>query len=339
MSSWDWNGEGKTVIVTGPTGSGIGFECSKWLAERGAHVILAGRSKSKLESCEALIRQTAKKSDGSAANGETLRLTSLELDLTSFESIEAFVQRFNQLNLPCHILLNNAGVMATTYGQTQDGFELQFGTNHVGHFYLTQLLLPKLRESTPARIVNVASLAHKMATMHRDRLNECFHPTSKQYGAWTAYGNSKLANILHARSLQERYSGEGITSYSLHPGAVATELGRNGLVTRAVYGVGSMLNLMKTSRIGAATSIYCATHPDALKDAGKYFDRCVVATNHTWKTTNDELAQALWNQTEKEVQLAIDKRSQQKKERTPEGEASTEKQVDKKEEQAAASSL
>lgn len=134
MASRDWNGAGQVAIVTGPMGTGIGFHTARWLAERGTHVILAGRSAERLQGCVEQLRAACKGADGSALPADQVQLTPLVLDLSSLQSVEEFAANFQALNLPLKMLICNAGIMATPYQQTKDGFEIQFGTNHLGHF-------------------------------------------------------------------------------------------------------------------------------------------------------------------------------------------------------------
>jgi NAD(P)-dependent dehydrogenase (short-subunit alcohol dehydrogenase family) len=181
-------------------------------------VVLAGRQLARLQASAAQIRSDARDAAGEPLAADALRLTEIELDLTSLASVERFADEFNRLGVPLNVLVCNAGIMATHYGLTRDGFEQQVGTNHVGHHYLTQLLLPRLREGTPARVVLVSSMGHKLANMQAEQLERVFRPSEQQYGAWAAYGNSKLANVLEARELNARHAAEAITAYSLHPG-------------------------------------------------------------------------------------------------------------------------
>lgn len=192
--------------------------------------------------------------------------------------------------------------MDTPYSQTKDGIEMQIGTNHVGHFHLTQLLMPQLIAGAPSRVVNVASMGHKMASMTLESLadrNSLFHVTKEAYSGWRQYGNSKLANVLFARTLNAKYAAQGVTAYSLHPGVVATELGRQNKLNTIFYKLGAYM--IKTAEEGAGTSIHCATSPDALKDAGKYFDVCAPSTSTSKKATDDALAERLWAITEEEI--------------------------------------
>jgi NAD(P)-dependent dehydrogenase (short-subunit alcohol dehydrogenase family) len=298
MNSRDWNGAGKVAIVTGPMG-GIGFHTARWLAERGCHVILAGRSMERLRECERLIRLECKSESGQPSESDNVHLTSIVLDLGSLSSVEAFAREFQALRLPLNILINNAGIMNTPFQQTVDGFDAQLGTNHLGHFYLTQLLMPQLQAGAPSRVVNVASTGHKFAGMSATTLDQAFRPTKKEYGGWTSYGNSKLANILMARSIQSKFAQQGITGYSLHPGVVATDLGRQGGLTRFVYSAFAVA--MKTAVEGAGTTVYCATSPESLLHAGGFFDKSSYSTNCTVKATDDVLAEALWQRSEQEI--------------------------------------
>lgn len=146
----------------------------------------------------------------------------LQLDLASMESIRQFSKKFHELENQLHILINNAGIMACPRAITKDGFEAQIGTNHMGHFLLTNLLLDLLKQSAPSRVVVVSSLFHWYGRINKEDLN-----SEKSYYRWLAYGQSKLANILFARELATRLQGTGVTVNSLHPGAVRTELARD----------------------------------------------------------------------------------------------------------------
>jgi NAD(P)-dependent dehydrogenase (short-subunit alcohol dehydrogenase family) len=146
----------------------------------------------------------------------------LQLDLAQLESIRQFSKKFHAAESQLHILINNAGVMACPKAKTRDGFEMQIGTNHMGHFLLTNLLLDLLKQSAPARVITVSSLFHMYGRINREDLN-----SEKHYWRWIAYGQSKLANVLFSRELAKRLEGTGVTSNSLHPGAVNTELAKN----------------------------------------------------------------------------------------------------------------
>jgi len=156
MASREWSGAGQVAIVTGPMGTGIGFHTARWLAERGTHVILAGRSAERLQGCVEQLRAACKAADGSALPADQVQLTPLVLDLSSLQSVEEFAANFQALNLPLKLLINNAGIMATPYQQTKDGFEIQFGTNHLGHF----CQLPSRSQRTAAAACESAVATH-----------------------------------------------------------------------------------------------------------------------------------------------------------------------------------
>ena len=204
--------DGKTVIITGAN-TGIGKETAIDLARRGARVIIACRSAEKGE--EALMEVRAKSGND--------HVVFRRLDLASLESVRQFASKVLEEEPTIDILVNNAGVMACPYSKTEDGFEMQFGVNHLGHFLLTNLLLDRLKESPAARIVNVSSTAHRRVdAINFDDLN-----SEKSYNRMAAYGQSKLANILFTRSLAKRLVGTSVIANCLHPGVIRTELGRH----------------------------------------------------------------------------------------------------------------
>ena len=204
--------DGKTVIITGAN-TGIGKETAIDLARRGARVIIACRSAEKGE--EAVVEVRAKSDND--------KVVFRRLDLASLESVRRFASKVLEEEPTIDILINNAGVMACPYSKTEDGFEMQFGVNHLGHFLLTNLLLDRLKESPAARIVNVSSMGHKLAKrINFDDLN-----SEKSYSSFVAYSQSKLANILFTRSLAKRLVGTSVIANCLHPGGVRTELVRH----------------------------------------------------------------------------------------------------------------
>lgn len=201
---------GKVFVVTGAN-SGIGLEATRVLVDRGAHVIMACRSLDKAGAAVDLIR----------ANHPDARLEVRELDLADLASVRAFADGVLAAHARIDVLVNNAGIMAIPRSETKDGFEMQLGTNHLGHFALTGLLLSRLVESGPSRVVTVSSTAHRMGKMDfGDLMSE------KSYGDWTAYGQSKLANLLFAFELNRRLKAakEPVKSIAVHPGYSATNL-------------------------------------------------------------------------------------------------------------------
>ena len=202
---------GKTVIITGAN-TGIGLETAVDLAGRGARVILACRSKEKGEAAVDKVKRRSKSENAAFVS----------LDLASLDSVRKFASEILDKELRIDVLINNAGVMVPPYTKTADGFELQFGVNHLAHFLLTNLLLDRLKQAPSARIVNVSSLAHEWGKINFDDLQ-----SEVSYSRGGAYGQSKLANVLFTRSLARRLQGTNVTAYSVHPGSVRTELGRH----------------------------------------------------------------------------------------------------------------
>lgn len=274
-----------TSIVTGAN-SGVGMETTRVLAMRGAQVVMAVRNVSSGENVKKTILEET--------NGARLHV--LELDLSSMSSVRKFSKDFKSLNLPLNILVNNAGVMACPYKLTTDGIEMQFGTNHIGHFLLTTLLLDELKKTAKrsgieGRIVNVSSDAHNV-TYHGgirfDKLND-----ESSYKPYRAYGQSKLANVLHAKELAKRLQdeGESVIINSLHPGIIKTNLYRNNSIIDWVRGFTAFL--WKTVPQGAATQCYVALHPSVKGVSGKYFRDCNEADPS--KLAGDpKLGQTLW---------------------------------------------
>lgn len=206
---------GKTVIVTGGN-SGLGYESVKALAEKGADVVLTSRSIEKGEQAKAQILKEIE-------NG---KIEVAKLDLADLESVRSFAARFQEKHRQLDILLNNAGIMTTPYFTTKDGFEGQMGTNHLGHFALTGLLLDLISKTPRSRVVSVSSNAHRRGTMDFDNL---LFENGKGYSPIAAYGRSKLANLLFTYELQRFFKSRSIDSLSVaaHPGASMTNLARH----------------------------------------------------------------------------------------------------------------
>mmetsp|Transcript_139727 Transcript_139727/g.243189 ORF Transcript_139727/g.243189 Transcript_139727/m.243189 type:complete len:279 (-) Transcript_139727:787-1623(-) len=217
----------------------------------------------------------------------------LECDLGSQASIRAFVEQFGALGLPCHYLVNNAGTMACPRTLTEDGFEQQFGVNHLGHFTLTNLMVKYLKEAGDSRVVNLASTAHSMAYQPQGiRLDDL--SGQELYTEWGAYGQSKLANVLHASELNRRFQELGMATkaYSVHPGVIQTELWRymNPAVAPLMrLGIGIV---GKTIPQGAATTLYCVLAPDARP--GYYSDCNETTPSHPSFLLDPQLPRKLW---------------------------------------------
>lgn len=203
---------GKTVFITGGA-SGIGTEAARAMAARGAHVIIAARDAAKAEAAAEAVR-------GQTGNS---KVETILCDLGSLASVRACaaeaLQRFDRIDL----LINNAGVMACPFGKTADGFEMQFGTNHLEHFLLTNLLMPLVEKGTNKRIVNLSSRGHHRDEVHFDDL----HFAEREYEKWASYGQSKTANVQFTVGLEKRLGGRGIHAYAVHPGGIMTNLGRH----------------------------------------------------------------------------------------------------------------
>ncbi|KAL7735421.1 hypothetical protein ACLKA6_019538 [Drosophila palustris] len=277
---------GKVVIVTG-SNTGIGKETVLELARRGATVYMACRDKKRAEEARLeIIKATSNQN-----------IFFLELDLSSLQSIRKFVVDFKSKENKLDILINNAGVMRCPRMLTKDGFEMQLGVNHMGHFLLTILLLDMLKKSAPSRIVNVSSRAHTRGEINIDDLN-----SEKSYHEGTAYSQSKLANILFTRELARRLEGTGVTVNSLHPGVVATELGRHMKILNNLFGrlvLRTLLwPLLKTPRSGAQTTLYAALDPDLNGVTGLYFSDC-QPIKVAPAATDDKIAKLLWEESEK----------------------------------------
>jgi NAD(P)-dependent dehydrogenase (short-subunit alcohol dehydrogenase family) len=240
---------GRTAVVTGAN-SGLGLCAAQALAAAGADVVLACRNTEKGEAAAASIR--------AAVPSASVAVEAL--DLSSLASVRDFAERFSASHEGLDLLINNAGVMAPPRKETADGFELQLGTNHLGHFALTGLLLGKLEGCEDARVVTVSSTAHKMGSINFDDLQR-----QRRYFRWTAYGQSKLANVLFARELDRRLRGAGSTVKSLaaHPGYSATNLQSAAppLLDRAVMAVTNRL-LAQSAEMGALPELYAATRPN-----------------------------------------------------------------------------
>jgi len=264
--------QGKTFLVTGAN-SGIGRATAAQLGQRGGKVFVTARSEEKAKGVL----------DELGDNGDYL-----QLDLGDFDSVRQCAKEFLSRDEPLHALINNAGV-AGQRGLTETGFELAFGTNHVGHFLLTNLLLDKLEQSAPSRIVNVASVAHYSAPGIDF---EAVRKPTKHFTALPEYAVSKLANVLHAEELARRLDGTGVTTYSLHPGAIASNVWR-----RVPWPFDAVMKVfMKSSDDGARTSVYCATSPEVANDSGKYYDDS--KEKDPSKRATPELGAELWAKSE-----------------------------------------
>jgi NAD(P)-dependent dehydrogenase (short-subunit alcohol dehydrogenase family) len=239
---------GRTAIVTGAN-SGLGLVTARELARAGAHVVLACRN---MDKGRAALEEVERAAPGGGAELE-------QLDLASLDSVRAFAERFRGTHDGLDLLVNNAGVMAPPRRTTADGFELQLGTNHLGHFALTQLLLEAMEGRADARVVTVSSGAHRVGRINFDDLQG-----ERRYFRWTAYGQSKLANLLFMYELDRRLRAKGSTvkSVGAHPGYAATNLqyAAPPLFDRLVMKVGNLV-IAQSDEMGALPQLYAATEP------------------------------------------------------------------------------
>lgn len=292
---------GTFALVTGGS-SGLGAETARALASKGASVVLTARDIAKGEQVAASIREAT-------ANDVEVE----ELELGSLASVRAFAHRFLARDQKLQILVNNAGVMACPYGTTEDGFELQFGTNHLGHFLMTGLIAPALLAGAPARVVSVSSRGHQRSPVVFDDINFERRP----YDKFLAYGQSKTANVLFAVELDRRLGARGVHANALHPGVIFTELARHleekdleDMQRRAPLGA---LKL-KPVEAGAATSVYAATAPELAGRGGLYLEDCQIAEVDDEDTSSGvrsyavdpAAAQRLWSVSEEMVGQELD---------------------------------
>lgn len=275
------------MIITGAN-TGIGKETAIDLARRGGKIYIACRDLRKSRDALEEIRETSKSSEAFL----------MQLDLASMASIKEFSRKFHEIESKLHVLVNNAGVMACPKSYTKDGFEMQMGVNHLGHFLLNDLMLDLLKASTPSRIVVVSSSGHKLSDINRDDfMNE------KTYNKVAVYAQSKLANILYTRELSRRLSGSGVTVNCCHPGIVQTELGRHmESWLRPIYRR-ILKPYYKTIHEGAQTQIRLAVDPELKEVTGKYFSDCEKA-QPSKAARDDSTAAWLWT---KSVELIREK--------------------------------
>ncbi|KAH8551423.1 hypothetical protein BGW37DRAFT_557313 [Umbelopsis sp. PMI_123] len=293
--------KGKTVLITGATWGGLGAEAARVIAKHhAALVIVAGR---KQESLDDTIQKI--KAETPSAN-----LRPVILDLASLESVRHAAAEVNAYPESIDVLINNAAIMASPYHTTKDGFEAQFGTNHIGPFLFTNLILPKILASKTGapRIVNVSSSAHHFGPV---RFDDSFFENGKTYEKWVAYGQSKTANILFARELAKRYKNKGLTAFSLHPGAIPTNLQRDVDVTTEFKEPlkdykGNIIDVSKvfwkSIPQGTSTHLVAAFDPNIASESGSFLDDCQIANDHAMEYAKDDAqAEKLWQLSEKIV--------------------------------------
>jgi len=274
--------KGKTCVITGAS-DGIGLEAAAQLGALGARLMLAGRNRAKGEAALAKLRQHMPGVDAQM----------FYADLSRRDDVARLAGELLTAAPRIDVLLNNAGAFLGERDVTDDGLERTFALNHMGYFRLTALLRERLLASAPARIVNVASEAHRGA-----RLDFADLQTAQAYNGWKAYQRSKLANILFTRELAQRLAGSGVTANCLHPGFVATGFGDNN---RGFWGIGIRLGKMFAAipvTRGAQTPVYVASAPALGTITGKYFDKCRERVPDM-PAQDDAAAARLWLESER----------------------------------------
>lgn len=251
---------GQTAVITGGA-SGIGLETTRALLHAGARVLVAVRDPERAGEALAAL----------AASPE--QLSTVRLDLASLASVRAAAAEVLSGTPRLKLLINNAGTMATPFGHTADGFETQFGTNHLGHFLFAQLLMPALLAAAPARVVSLSSIGHRRSDVHLDDPNY----REREYEKWAAYGQSKTANSLFAVGLTQRYAAQGVTANAVHPGGIMTNLQRflpreEQLAMGWIDEEGNLNPVFKTPEQGAATSVWAAVGDELEGVGGLYLE-------------------------------------------------------------------
>jgi NAD(P)-dependent dehydrogenase (short-subunit alcohol dehydrogenase family) len=291
---------GRTFVITG-TSSGLGEESARALAAHGASVTMLARDSEKNQAAAARIRSSV----------PDAQLELGQIDLSDLSSIRTFAKAYLAEHPSIDVLMNNAGVMACPFQRTVDGFEMQFGTNHLGHFLLTALLSPAVLAGDSPRIVNLSSAAHGRSDVDLEDPN--FDHTD--YDPWQAYGRSKTANVLFTKELARRLGSRGLLAFSLHPGGISTELGRHlddamvaEMRARSAPASGPPIRF-KTVECGAATQVWAATGADLVDHNGAYLGDCQLGVEgapvggHGFQSyvNNPDTARRLWTLSEQMV--------------------------------------
>jgi|tagenome__1003787_1003787.scaffolds.fasta_scaffold20693415_1 retinol dehydrogenase-12 len=273
---------GKVAVITGGN-SGIGKETAVALAAMGAHVVIAARNAQK---ANAAVKEAQERT------GAGDRVATMPIDLASFTSVRGFAKSFADQYDRLDVLVNNAGLVLQKRTITEDGHETQFQVNHLGHFLLTNLLRERLVAGAPARVVNVASVAHKGARQGLDF--DDLDWSRRRYRGYAVYSASKLANVLFTRELARRWDSSTVTANAVHPGFVATNWGKEGdLGWLWTIGMTLARPFAVSNATGAQTSIYVASSPDVDGIAGQYFIKGRVNEPSKW-ALDDAAAERLW---------------------------------------------
>ena len=258
--------KGKLAVVTGAS-SGLGQETCRILAAAGATVLMVARNKDALEAAALAIRQQ---------QPEAQLLTQI-MDLADLDSVRSAAAAILRQADKIQLLINNAGVMACPLMRTAQGFEMQFGTNHLGHFLFTALLSPALINGAPCRVINLSSAGHKLGRFNFD--DPDYH--QREYDKWQAYGESKTANILFSVGLDLRMRDRGVRAFAVHPGMIMTNLARHlkpaDITALTDRSTSSEPLAFKTVEQGAATSVWAATAAGLAAEGGLYLEDCQIA--------------------------------------------------------------
>lgn len=299
---YNTNLTGKVFIITG-SNSGIGLETARVLSSTGVKIIIPCRTLEKAYGAVEHIKKTVPEAD----------LVPMQLDLSDISSIKSFAQSFLELDLPLHLLMNNAGVISSTKTFTKDGFEMTFGVGHLGHFLLVQLLTEKIKASAPSRIINVSSCTNSQFLPKKGLDFDNLNAEKDGFSTMTNYGQTKLANIYHAKELQRRFDAEGVdvTAVSIHPGNVMLDssLIRDISIAMVWDILSSMRNYKlcirevltrKNLAVGASTGVFCSISDSVVK--GKFYCDNAVNTDFLHEEAeNEELAKKLWDISERLV--------------------------------------
>ncbi|KAK9867911.1 hypothetical protein WJX84_009223 [Apatococcus fuscideae] len=287
---------GKTVLLTGGN-SGLGAETARVLAGIGARVIITSRRMSAGEKTAAAIQKAGPKGS----------VIVKQLDLADLKSVQALAADISATEPRLDRLILNAGVMACPKSYTKQNFEIQMGTNHFGHFLLSQLLVDKMKaQSFQSRIIVLSSKGHEWGPPEGIDFDD-MHWRKKGYKTWTAYGQSKLANVLYAKDLAKRLEGSSVTAYSVHPGIILQTNLTQHIGPMRIPGVpwlASFLPSMKTIPQGSATTVFAATAPGLEAHSGAYLQDCAVSAPNK-QGQDPELARKLWASTEDQIHAAL----------------------------------
>lgn len=255
--------ESKVAVITGAT-TGLGLETARSLACAGANVVILGRNQEKLD---AAVQQVQ-----AASLGKGGEVTGLILTLDNLDMVRESATEILKAQPKIDFLINNAGVACCPFSKTKQGLEMQFGTNHMGHFLLTCLLMPALLKSGDARIINLSSRGHRLSDVDLEDPNF----ESRPYDPWVSYACSKTANILFTVALDKRLKAKGVRSFAVHPGVIATELVRH-MEKDDADGLMKSLGFQKSVEQGAATSVWGATSPELIGKGGVYLEDCKIS--------------------------------------------------------------